>query len=85
MAHEVPSVPLAHDVWALLRDGAGPPRRMMDRTPLTAVVLIIAGSPCQDLTYAGATRGAVGAVLGCPRGGHGPPAPAAGRQCPGGG
>eukprot|EP00969_Alexandrium_andersonii_P302968 13392445-Alexandrium_andersonii.AAC.1 len=60
MTHEVPSVPLAHDVWALLREGAGPLRHMMDYTPLNAVVLIVAGSPCQDLTYAGATRGAVG-------------------------
>eukprot|EP00969_Alexandrium_andersonii_P127838 5649885-Alexandrium_andersonii.AAC.1 len=32
----------------------------MDHAPLTAVVLVIAGSPCQDLTYAGAARGAVG-------------------------
>eukprot|EP00969_Alexandrium_andersonii_P143767 6357763-Alexandrium_andersonii.AAC.1 len=33
---------------------------MLEQTPLNAVVLIVAGSPCQDLTYAGATRGAVG-------------------------
>eukprot|EP00969_Alexandrium_andersonii_P064243 2829640-Alexandrium_andersonii.AAC.1 len=59
---EVPSVPLAYDVWGLFRDGAAPLRRLLEGTPLNSVVLVVAGSPCQDLTYAGSTRGAEGAV-----------------------
>eukprot|EP00969_Alexandrium_andersonii_P053949 2374025-Alexandrium_andersonii.AAC.1 len=33
---------------------------MLQQTPLNAVVLIVAGPPCQDLTHAGSTRAAVG-------------------------
>eukprot|EP00974_Lingulodinium_polyedra_P071754 6941812-Lingulodinium_polyedra.AAC.1 len=44
---------LARDVWDLLRGGAELLRRMLGDTPRGALVLIIGGSPCQQLARAG--------------------------------
>eukprot|EP00969_Alexandrium_andersonii_P010916 475367-Alexandrium_andersonii.AAC.1 len=33
---------------------------MVEGVPQGAVLLLVAGSPCQDLTYAGTTRGVAG-------------------------
>ena len=57
---------LAEDVWDLLRPGQGDPHgstplsRFAVALPPSAVVLVVGGSPCQDLTYAGRHRGQLG-------------------------
>ena len=57
---------LASDVWDLFRPAQGDPpghtrlRRFAMALPPAAVVLVVGGSPCQDLTYAGPYRGQLG-------------------------
>ena len=54
-----PSVRLAADVWGLVRD-ASLLQRVCDGLPAGALLLVIAGSPCQRLTYCGAGGGGLG-------------------------
>jgi len=48
------------DVWQLLHEHAGPLRRFLEKCPIGVLLLIAAGSPCQQLTAAGKHRGKQG-------------------------
>ena len=53
----VPHTQIARDVWDLVRGDAGPLRAALRAVPQGALLLLVAGSPCQDLTVAGRYRG----------------------------
>ena len=53
----VPHTQIARDVWDLVRGDAGPLRAALRAVPQGALLLLVAGSPCQDLTAAGRYRG----------------------------
>ena len=53
-------VRMAGDVWDILREPGGRLRWLHDHIPRGALTLLVAGSPCQDLTSAGAHEGRVG-------------------------
>ena len=55
-----PHLRVAADVWDMLRGTAEPLRRVLDAAPRGALLLVIAGSPCQQLTVAGRWRGRQG-------------------------
>eukprot|EP00974_Lingulodinium_polyedra_P131340 11217311-Lingulodinium_polyedra.AAC.1 len=42
--------PAADDVWDILRKGAAPLRRVLQSVPPRGLLLIVGGSPCQELT-----------------------------------
>eukprot|EP00974_Lingulodinium_polyedra_P019615 1895296-Lingulodinium_polyedra.AAC.1 len=44
----------------MLKDDAAPLRQVLGATPPGALLLIVGGSPCQDLTIAGPSRGRLG-------------------------
>jgi hypothetical protein len=57
-----PYSPLCEDVWQLL-DASHPACATLARSiPAGALLLIVAGSPCQGLTFGGPTRGRAGVV-----------------------
>eukprot|EP00974_Lingulodinium_polyedra_P128292 11205491-Lingulodinium_polyedra.AAC.1 len=54
----MPQIRVAADARALLRCGARPLRRVLDATPRNAMLPIVGGNPCPQLTSAGKWRGA---------------------------
>jgi hypothetical protein len=53
-------VKAASDVWDLVRTDAAALRQVLDSVPRNALLLIVAGSPCQQLTSAGTLGGSQG-------------------------
>ena len=56
----VPHRRLGADVWDLLRGNPAPIQVFADALPEGCLVLVIAGSPCQQLTWAGPYQGRQG-------------------------
>eukprot|EP00974_Lingulodinium_polyedra_P049515 4759972-Lingulodinium_polyedra.AAC.1 len=56
----IPHERLTYDVWDMLRGGATELRGMLDRIPHGSLLLVIGGSPCQQLTTAGRYNGRQG-------------------------
>eukprot|EP00974_Lingulodinium_polyedra_P122395 11182634-Lingulodinium_polyedra.AAC.1 len=55
-----PRARVAKNVWEFLRNGARQLRRALEATPRGAMLLIIGGLPCQQLSSAGPRRGRLG-------------------------
>ena len=57
-----PYSPLCEDVWQLLQPAHPAVETLVRSIPARALLLIVAGSPCQGLTYGGPTCGRAGVV-----------------------